>query len=186
MGKVIRAKQLYCCLYRYSLKQLYGLTYYCVSVVIPINGYHPMKNTVASLLNQQVQCVLATLGDKELALHLMAYAISTDLDEIYLVSLENTQKVKNMRVNPNVTCLWDNRTGKNDDHTDGLAMSGFGKVKELTGEPAKSAQRLLLSRNATLEKLLAVPNMVIFALQIDRYQWVEGYTRVIIYKPEKS
>ena len=49
-----------------------------------MNGYYPMKNTVASLLNQQAQCVLATLADKELALHLMAYAISTDLDEIYL------------------------------------------------------------------------------------------------------
>ena len=101
-----------------------------------------MKNTVASLLNQQVQCVLATLGDKELALHLMAYAISSDLDEIYLVSLEDTQKVRNMRANPNVTCLWDNRTGNNDDHTAGLAMSGFGEARELTGEFDLAAQRL--------------------------------------------
>ncbi len=92
-----------------------------------------MKNTVATLLNQQVQCVLATLGDKELALHLMAYAISTDLDKIYLASLENTQKVKNIRANPNVTCLWDNRTGNNDYHTAGLTMSGFGNAHELTG-----------------------------------------------------
>ena len=145
-----------------------------------------MKNTVASLLNQQVQCVLATLGDKELALHLMAYAISSDLDEIYLASLENTQKVKNMRTNPNVTCLWDNRTGNNDDHTAGLAMSGFGEIRELLGEPALEAQRLLLQRNATLEKLLSNPSVVIFALHIDRYQWVEGYTRVLIYEPEKS
>lgn len=145
-----------------------------------------MKNTVASLLKQQAQCVLATLGDEELALHLMAYAFSTDLDEIYLASLENTQKVKNMRANSNVTCLWDNRTGKNSDHTVGLAMSGFGKAHELTGESAKSAQHLLLQRNETLKQLLSEPNIVIFALQIDRYQWVEGYTRVIIYKPEKS
>jgi nitroimidazol reductase NimA-like FMN-containing flavoprotein (pyridoxamine 5'-phosphate oxidase superfamily) len=151
-----------------------------------MNGYYLMKNTVASLLKQQAQCVLATLGDEELALHLMAYAISTDLDEIYLASLENTQKVKNMRANPNVTCLWDNRTGKNDDHIAGLAMSGFGKAHELTAESARSAQRLLLQRNATLKQLLSEPSIVIFALQIDRYQWVEGYTRVIIYKPEKS
>jgi nitroimidazol reductase NimA-like FMN-containing flavoprotein (pyridoxamine 5'-phosphate oxidase superfamily) len=151
-----------------------------------MNGYYLMKNTVASLLNQQVQCVLATLGDKELALHLMAYAISSDLDEIYLASLENTQKVKNMRNNPNVTCLWDNRTGNNDDHTAGLAMSGFGETRELSGESALAAQRLLLQRNATLEKLLSNPSVVIFALHIDRYQWVEGYTRVLIYKPEKS
>jgi nitroimidazol reductase NimA-like FMN-containing flavoprotein (pyridoxamine 5'-phosphate oxidase superfamily) len=151
-----------------------------------MNGYYLMKDTVDSMLNQQAQCVLATLGDKELALHLMAYAISTDLDEIYLASLENTQKVKNMRANPDVTCLWDNRTGNNADHIAGLAMSGFGKANELSGEPARSAQRLLLQRNATLEPLLSEPSVVIFALQIDRYQWVEGYTRVIIYKPEKS
>ena len=108
-----------------------------------------MKNTVASLLNQQVQCVVATLGDKELALHLMAYAISSELDEIYLASLENTQKV-------------------------------------LLGQSAVTARRLLLERNATLQPLLSEPSAVIFALHIDRYQWVEGYTRVIIYEPENS
>jgi nitroimidazol reductase NimA-like FMN-containing flavoprotein (pyridoxamine 5'-phosphate oxidase superfamily) len=150
-----------------------------------MNGYYPMKNTVASLLNQQAQCVLATLGDKEQALHLMAYAISTDLDEIYLASLENTQKVKNMRASPSVTCLWDNRTGNNNDHTKGLAMSGFGKAHELKGESARSAQHLLLQRNTTLEPLLSDPSVVIFAVHIDRYQWVQGYTRVVIYEPEK-
>jgi nitroimidazol reductase NimA-like FMN-containing flavoprotein (pyridoxamine 5'-phosphate oxidase superfamily) len=144
-----------------------------------------MKNTVASLLNQQAQCVLATLGDKELALHLMAYDISPELDEIYLASLENTQKVKNMRANPSVTCLWDNRTGNNADHSSGLAMSGFGKARELAGESALSAQSSLLHRNATLETLLSEPTVVFFAINIDRYQWVEGYTRVLIYKPEK-
>jgi nitroimidazol reductase NimA-like FMN-containing flavoprotein (pyridoxamine 5'-phosphate oxidase superfamily) len=145
-----------------------------------------MKNTVAALLNQQVQCVLATHGDEELALHLMAYAISTELDQIYFASLANTQKVANMRTNPNVTCLWDNRTGNNTDHTAGLAMSGFGQAHELTGEPALLAQRLLLQRNTTLKPLLLEPALVLFALHIDRYQWVEGYTRVVIYKPEKS
>jgi nitroimidazol reductase NimA-like FMN-containing flavoprotein (pyridoxamine 5'-phosphate oxidase superfamily) len=145
-----------------------------------------MKNTVASLLNQQVQCVLATVGDKGVALHLMAYAFSGDLDEIYLATLENTQKVKNMRDSPNVTCLWDNRTGNNADHTEGLAMSGFGRAGELTGQAARSALRLLFQRNATLKSLLAEPTVVIFSLHIDRYQWVEGYTRAMIFEPGPS
>jgi hypothetical protein len=143
-----------------------------------------MKNAVASLLNQQVQCVLATCGETEQALHLMAYAISPQLDQIYIASLESTQKVVNMRANPNVTCLWDNRTGNISDHTAGLAMSGFGQAHELTGEPALSAQHLLLQRNASLQPLLSNPSVVIFALHIDRYQWVEGYARVVVYKPE--
>jgi nitroimidazol reductase NimA-like FMN-containing flavoprotein (pyridoxamine 5'-phosphate oxidase superfamily) len=143
-----------------------------------------MKSTVASVLNQQIQCVLATLGDKELALHLMAYAFSENLDEIYLASLENTQKVKNMRGNPKVTCLWNNRTGNNTDHTEGLAMSGFAKARELTGEDNQTALHLLSQRNATLKPLMSDPSVIIFALHIDRYQWVEGYTRVVIYEPE--
>jgi nitroimidazol reductase NimA-like FMN-containing flavoprotein (pyridoxamine 5'-phosphate oxidase superfamily) len=143
-----------------------------------------MKDAVASLLNQQAQCVLATLGETEQALHLMAYAVSPQLDQIFIASLESTQKVANMRANPNVTCLWDNRTGNNSDHIAGLAMSGFGQAHELTGEPAQSAQRLLLQRNASLQPLLSNPSVVIFALHIDRYQWVEGYTRVVVYKPD--
>jgi nitroimidazol reductase NimA-like FMN-containing flavoprotein (pyridoxamine 5'-phosphate oxidase superfamily) len=145
-----------------------------------------MKNTVANLLQQQAQCVLATLGDKELALHLMAYAFATELDEIYLASLENTQKVRNMRDRPDVTCLWDNRTGKNADHIEGLAMSGFGQARELTGQTERSALRLLLKRNATLKPLLHDPGVVVFSVHIVRYQWVEGYTHSMIYEPGSS
>ncbi|MEH6557320.1 MAG: pyridoxamine 5'-phosphate oxidase family protein [Oceanicoccus sp.] len=144
-----------------------------------------MKKTVASLLEQQVQCVLATSDDKELALHLMAYAFSDNLDEIYVASLENTQKVKNMRNSPNVTCLWDNRTGSHDNHIDGLAMSGVGHARELSGQAAKSAHRLLLERNATLKPLMANPDVVFFALHIDRYHWVQGYTRAMSFVPGK-
>jgi nitroimidazol reductase NimA-like FMN-containing flavoprotein (pyridoxamine 5'-phosphate oxidase superfamily) len=141
-----------------------------------------MKSTVAALLNQQAQCVLATTGDKGVSLHLMAYAFATDLSEIYLASLEDTQKVKNMRDSADVTCLWDNRTGKNSDHIEGLAMSGFGQARELTGPAERSALRLLLKRNATLKPLLLDPSVVMFAIHISRYQWVEGYTRSMIYE----
>ncbi len=144
-----------------------------------------MKNTVTSLLDQQVQCVLATLGGKQPALHLMAYAFSVELDQIYLASIRDTQKVRNMRDRPNVTCLWDNRTGNNSDHTEGLAMSGFGTARELTGETARSAASLLLERNANLKQLLTEPAVVIFAIAIESYQWVEGYTRAMRYQPEK-
>jgi hypothetical protein len=145
-----------------------------------------MKNTVDSLLSGQVQCVLATLNNQQAFLHLMAYAFSADLSEIYLASLENTQKVHNMRHCPDVTCLWDNRTGNLSDHTGGFAMSGFGKAVELTGEAAASKHSLLLERNSTLSGLMAEPSVVIFALHIDRYQWVEGYTKSMIFEPEHS
>jgi hypothetical protein len=113
----------------------------------------------------------------------MAYAFSEGLEEIYLASLENTQKVKNMRLHPCVTCLWDNRSGTGTDHIEGVAMSGFGQAFELEAESLRSARGLLLQRNATLESLLFDPSVIIFALRIDRYQWVEGYKNSVSYKP---
>jgi nitroimidazol reductase NimA-like FMN-containing flavoprotein (pyridoxamine 5'-phosphate oxidase superfamily) len=142
-----------------------------------------MKETVASLLEKQMQCVLATLSGQKPALHLMAYAFSADLDEIYLASMIETQKVRNMRDSHHVTCLWDNRTGNNSDHTEGVAMSGFGTARELTGETARSVGSLLLERNASLKQLLTDPAVVIFAIDIESYQWVEGYTRAMRYQP---
>ena len=143
-----------------------------------------MKNNVDSLLSGQVQCVLATINNQRASMHLMAYAFSADFCEIYIASLENTQKVRNMRHCPDVTCLWDNRTGNLSDHTEGFSMSGFGKAVELTGEAAASKGRLLLERNATLNGLMTEPSVVIFALHIDRYQWVEGYTKSVIFEPK--
>jgi hypothetical protein len=61
-------------------------------------------------------------------------------------------------------------------------MSGFGQAKELTGQAERSALRLLLKRNATLKPLLLDPSVVMFAIHISRYQWVEGYTRSMIYE----
>lgn len=90
-----------------------------------------------------------------------------------------------MRDRPKVTCLWDNRIGNNSDHTDGLAMSGFGTARELTGETARSVERLLLERNANLKQLLTDPAVAIFAIAIESYQWVEGYTRAMRYQPVK-
>lgn len=142
-----------------------------------------MKDTVDALLSQQAQCVLATQGDKQPALHLMAYAFSADLDEIYLASKSGTQKVKNMYNNPNVTCLWDNRTGNNSDHTEGFALSGFGKASELSDQPAQFAADLLQQRNPSLKQLLTDPAVLIFAISIESYQWVEGYTRAMSYCP---
>ena len=144
-----------------------------------------MKHTVFSLLDRQAQCVLATQGDQGVALHLMAYAFSEDLKNIYMASLANTQKVSNMRSRPKVTCLWDNRTGNNRDHVEGLAVSGFGQARALNSKAAQPIADLLLERNASLKNLLSQPSSVIFAIHIDRYQWVEGYTRSIVYKPEK-
>ena len=144
-----------------------------------------MKEKITSLLKEQVQCVLGTQGKGQLGLHLMAYDFSADLNNIYIASFEQTQKVNNMRSNVDVTLLWDNRKGNNADHNTGFAISGFGKAREIHGEEAQSVALLLERRNETLQPLLADSQAVVFTIEVDRYQWVEGYTGSVIYTPPR-
>ena len=64
-------------------------------------------------------------------------------------------------------------------------MTGFGHARELTGQDARSAFRALHRRNESLRPLLSESSVVIFTLHIDRYHWVQGYTRSVTFEPGK-
>lgn len=85
------------------------------------------QSQVRALLTSQVQVVLATIS-ADLSPHtaLMAYSTSEDLKNIYLTTLLASRKAENMIKRPNVSLLFDNRTGNLKDHGDGLLVTSSG------------------------------------------------------------
>lgn len=142
-----------------------------------------LQQQIGALLSHQVQCVLATSGEGSPELHLMAYAIEPGLGRVYLASLEQTRKVRNMRASPAVGLLWDNRTRRIKDHTDGVALSASGNARQLQGAESIYAARVLLQRNSTLEALLDNPAVAVFSVDVSCYRWVQGYGEVLEYTP---
>ncbi len=143
----------------------------------------PLPRRIGALLGEQVQCVLATIHAGHPDLHLMAFAFAPDLKEVYLASLEHTRKVRNMQAHPIVGLLWDNRTRRIQDHIDGVALSAAGRVRRLSGPQREGAAAALLQRNPTLKALMDNPAVVIFAIDIMQYRWVQGYSTVQQYSP---
>jgi nitroimidazol reductase NimA-like FMN-containing flavoprotein (pyridoxamine 5'-phosphate oxidase superfamily) len=142
-----------------------------------------LRQSIGRLLNQQVQCALATVSDGQPELHLMAFAFSPGLERVYLASVEQTRKVRNMRASPTVGLLWDNRTRQIQDHIDGVALSASGQAVQLVGAELAAAARALLERNSTLQALLDNPAVAIFAIDIICFRWVQGYGEVLEYAP---
>ncbi len=147
----------------------------------------PVKNiqqSISQLLASQVQGVLATSSpDGVVALHLMAYAFTPSLRDIYLASYADTRKVTNMRHNPRVNWLWDNRTGNQQDHIDGFALTAVGLATQVCEQDYQAAAELLLSRNASLTAMLEDTRAVIFVVDVERYSWIQGYSEVYDYLP---
>ena len=142
-----------------------------------------LKNRIYELLNQQVQCVLATMDGDRPVQHVMAYGFSIDLVRIYLTTYTKTRKFHNMVSNPGVSVLWDNRTGSIQDHLDGYSLTAIGHARLLPGSEQRKASETILSRNPTLKELLNHPDSRLFAVILDEYQWTTGYQQVLRFRP---
>ena len=142
-----------------------------------------VANQIRSILNQQVQSVLATQDQRGLYQHLMAYSAADDLSSIYLASFDNTQKVRNIRANPNISLLWDNRTGNNKDHTEGFALSAQGSAKIESTDAHPDLIKQLRNRNESLAKLLNAEQSVLIIINIKSYHLAIGYTNNREYEP---
>ncbi|MCG8673003.1 MAG: hypothetical protein MI867_26650 [Pseudomonadales bacterium] len=91
-----------------------------------------------------------------------------------------------MKLNPQVSMLWDNRTGNNTDHTDGFALSAQSEVQFMEPESQHEIRELLLERNESLGPLLSHKDSTIIAVNIDNYHLVLGYTESYFYQPSPA
>lgn len=142
------------------------------------------RDLITDLLQNQVQCVLATAASTQPCLHLMAYAFDQALQELYFASYANTGKINNIAQNSQVAVLWDNRTAQHRDHVEGLALTATGQARQLAGTQHEDISHLLLLRNPTLSRLLSDRRSTTFAVAVTHYRLVRGYGEIHDYIPE--
>ena len=144
---------------------------------------HDLKREISTILDQQIQCVLATLQDDQPCQHMMAFAYAEDLSRIFLATYVDTRKYRNMITNPSVSILWDNRSGSVADHVDGLSLIALGRAELLVGCSQVEVRELILKRNQALQVLLEDESCKLFMVLIEDYQWTKGYQQVLHYIP---
>jgi uncharacterized pyridoxamine 5'-phosphate oxidase family protein len=142
-----------------------------------------LKREISTILDQQIQCVLATLQDDQPCQHMMAFAHAEDLSRIFLATYMDTRKYRNMITNPSVSILWDNRSGLAADHVDGLSLIALGRAELLAGSAQVEVRELILKRNPALQVLLEDKSCKLFMVLIEDYQWTKGYQQVLHYTP---
>ena len=143
-----------------------------------------LSTEISSLLSEQAQCVLATIDDTSPCQHMMAYAYSEDLFTIYLATLMDTRKFRNMLSNPRVSMMWDNRSGKARDHVEGTSLTATGKAFLLEGADHELASNLVAARNSTLRSLLSDEDCRLFSVELEEYTWTRGYRMVYQLRPD--
>ena len=132
-----------------------------------------MLKEMKALAKEKNICVLATVtGDKPYC-SLMAYVTDENCEEIYMVTLRNTQKYKNLTENPAVSLLIDTREKSSRSGAKALTVEGVYAEIE-SEEKRKKVQAKLLDVHPHLLGLIDHPESEILCVKIRSFLLLNG------------
>ena len=137
-----------------------------------------VETILRELFSEQRYAVLGTQGPERVCLNLMAVAATDDLRCLLLTTQRTTPKYANLRRDPRVSLLLDNRANQSGDTQTALALTVDGRAEEVSGTERQGLERLYLCRHPQLESFVRSPTCALFRVRVERYELVRGLYEV--------
>lgn len=137
-----------------------------------------MLEEMKRLLKEKDLCVLATVSGGRPHCSLMVYVTDEDCREVYLVTLKQTTKYKNLMENSSVSLLIDTReehSGHRRHEAKALTVAGLFHRIEDKEEKALVRERLL-NRHPHMKEFMAHPDAEPFSVKITSLLLLHGLT----------
>ena len=142
-----------------------------------------LTNLLQELFASQKLAVLATYGDGRPYINLVAFAATDDLKHLLFTTNRNTRKYRNLKENPQVAVLVDNRANRTSDFHKATAVTAIGKAKESMGSARKRLGKTYLAKHPQLEEFAGSLENALFSVKIDDYV-IATFKKVITLKPD--
>ncbi len=133
---------------------------------------------VMDLLDGAPLAVLATSGDGKPHTSLVAFVTAGSLGRILFATNKATKKFSNIKDNPQVALLIDNRTNQVVDFIDAIAVTALGRAVELEGDERRDMEEVYLAKHPHLKDFVASPSTALVMVEVSkfdvakRFQWV--------------
>jgi len=132
-----------------------------------------MLTEMKALAKSNNTCVLATVAGGKPHCSLMAYVTDENCEEIYMVTLRNTRKYKNLTKNPAVSLLIDTRQEYPRTNVIALTVDGLCAAIE-SNEKRKKIQAKLLSVHPHLTDFINHSEAEILRIEISSFLLLKG------------
>jgi nitroimidazol reductase NimA-like FMN-containing flavoprotein (pyridoxamine 5'-phosphate oxidase superfamily) len=142
-----------------------------------------LRDLLQDIFASQKLAVLATYGDGRPYINLVAFASSADLKHLLFTTNRNTRKYRNLKENPKVAVLIDNRANRTSDFHRATAVTAIGKARESTGSARKRLGKTYLAKHPQLEEFAGSPENALFSVKIDDYV-IATFKKVMTLKPD--
>lgn len=137
-----------------------------------------IRRHIRHLLRTEQLAVLATQRLGQPYASLMAFASSPDLKTILVATGRATRKYRNLRQEPRVSLLFDNRANNEADFHAASALTAVGRAETASAEESPELQALYLERHPYLEQFLAAPTTILLKIRISHYLLVTRFQTV--------
>lgn len=134
-----------------------------------------MLDRVKELLLDNSLCVLCTASANLPYCSLMTYVLSEDLKTVYMVTVRESRKYRNLLENQMVSLLVDNRQRLVFPSDESVASITFkGVFKHLDPVETEDVRKRLTDRHTELKDILQSPDGVIFGIELKTYLLLSG------------
>ncbi len=135
------------------------------------------------LLTSQPLGVLATHGGGQPYASLVAFAVSPQAGELLFATDRATRKYANLRADRRVALLVDNRSNRESDFGEAVAVTAVGFAEELLGGDRERLAVPYLEKHPALQEFLALPGCALMRLRVENYVMVRRFQEVLRLNP---
>lgn len=137
-----------------------------------------LRHTIRTLLDSQIQAVLATQRDRQPYTSLMAFVATADLRRVVFATYRATQKYANLLANPRASLLIDSRRNAETDYRHAVAISAQGVVCEVDAARRAELRQLYLNKHPWLRDFVADDDCALLQLDVECYYVVSQFQNV--------
>ncbi len=126
-----------------------------------------LEKDLKTLMKKQKLAVLATCHDNEPYTNLIAFVTSKDLKYIFFVTPKATRKYSYLHSSRKTSLMIDNRSNKESDFRDAIAVNAEGNVREVGKKQEFTS--LYLEKHPYLEDFLNSPSSALMRVEVIKY-----------------
>jgi len=133
-----------------------------------------MRSDIQKIISDNKVCVMATAAEGAPHCSLMSYATNSNCREIYMATLKNTKKYRNLVANPTVSLLIDTRDANSKDKTKALTVTGISQ--SVDDNKIEEIRDMLIQKHPDLKNFFNNPETRMIIIKITALQLLDSVT----------
>jgi nitroimidazol reductase NimA-like FMN-containing flavoprotein (pyridoxamine 5'-phosphate oxidase superfamily) len=108
----------------------------------------------------------------------VAFAATSDLKNLVFATTRATRKFANLRSDPRVSMVLDNRSNRVADFRKAVAATALGRAREVRGKERERLAKMYLAKHPHLKEFVASPTCALVKMRVEVYYAVWRFQNV--------